>query len=188
MARNARYNVPMRRRREGRTDYRARLKILLSNKPRVVARYSNRMIQLQLAEYSPVGDKIVISCDSRTLKKLGYTGSLKSLPASYLTGLLFGYEALNKGYSEGVLDIGLHTSNPGSRLYAAVKGALDAGMDIPCSDDVLPDDERIRGEHIAAYRGIDVPSNFEVVKREIENRYSGSLEPESNEVAKEGAE
>ncbi|MGM0388528.1 MAG: 50S ribosomal protein L18, partial [Natrinema limicola] len=42
MATGPRYKVPMRRRREVRTDYHQRLRLLKSGKPRLVARKSNK--------------------------------------------------------------------------------------------------------------------------------------------------
>ena len=51
---------------------------------------------------------------------------------------------------EAVLDTGLYVSTPASRIYSALKGAVDAGLQIPHSEEILPKDERIKGEHIAA--------------------------------------
>jgi len=39
----------------------------------------------------------------------------------------------------------------GSRVFAALKGAVDAGLKVPHSESILPDESRIKGEHIAAY-------------------------------------
>ena len=58
---------------------------------------------------------------------------------------------MEKGVSEAVLDIGLQTSSKGSRIYSVLKGVLDAGISVPHSDSVLPDEERIKGKHIAEY-------------------------------------
>jgi hypothetical protein len=55
------------------------------------------------------------------------------------------------------LDIGLNPPIKGSRIYAALKGVVDSGLDIPHSPDILPDDSRISGEHIVA--GFDHFSN-----------------------------
>ncbi|RLG22139.1 50S ribosomal protein L18 [Methanosarcinales archaeon] len=174
MATGSNYRVPLRRRREGKTNYRKRLRLLLSKKPRMVVRKTNKMIILQLVEFSPEGDRTVLRCDGRTLRKFGYEGSLKSVPASYLIGLLFGYEALKRGYKEAILDMGLHTSSRGSRIYAAVKGALDAGLHVPCSEEVIPEEERIRGEHIKDYRGVEIP--FEQVKKNIISQYESDVQ------------
>ena len=56
--------------------------------------------------------------------------------------------AISSGHSQAIMDIGLAASSSGNRAYAALKGMIDAGMDIPHSEDVLPSEERINGEHI----------------------------------------
>jgi large subunit ribosomal protein L18 len=50
-----------------------------------------------------------------------------------------------------VLDIGLARATPGARVFAALKGAVEAGLEIPHGEEILPDDARTRGAHIAAY-------------------------------------
>ena len=56
--------------------------------------------------------------------------------------------AIAAGHNEAILDIGLAASTPGNRVFAALKGMVDAGMEIPHGEDVLPDDDRINGSHI----------------------------------------
>ncbi|HIH69376.1 50S ribosomal protein L18 [Methermicoccus shengliensis] len=171
MATGPGYRVPFRRRREGRTNYRKRLALLLSNKPRMVVRKSNRDVLIQLVEFSREGDRTVLTCSARMLRRYGAEPPFKSVPAAYLTGLLFGYRALEAGYEEAVLDIGLATSTKGGKVYAAVKGALDAGLHVPCDEEMFPDETRLRGEHIRDYRGVDVPSVVETVKQNILKEY-----------------
>ncbi|MDI6858870.1 MAG: 50S ribosomal protein L18 [Methanocellales archaeon] len=142
-----------RRRKEGKTDYRQRLRLLLSQKPRVVVRKSLKHMIVQLVSPSEQGDVTLVSAISSELKKFGLkrTGNI---PAAYLTGLLFGLRA-TKVAKEAVLDIGLQTSSPGSKIYAALKGMIDAGMSIPHDPVMFPSEERIRGEHIAEYLPFD---------------------------------
>lgn len=151
MARGPRYKVPLRRRREGKTNYRKRLKLLLSKKPRLVVRITNRRVIAQVIEYNQAGDRVVVGVDSSMLREYGWKGDLNNTPAAYLTGILIGKKAIQKGISEAVLDIGLHTPTRGSRVFAVLRGAVEAGLNIPHSEEVLPDDSRIRGEHIAMY-------------------------------------
>jgi large subunit ribosomal protein L18 len=73
------------------------------------------------------------------------------MPAAYLTGLLAGLRAQEAGIEEAVLDIGLNSPTPGSKVFAVQEGAIDAGIDIPHNDDVLAEWPRTRGEHIAEY-------------------------------------
>ena len=151
MARGPRYKVPLRRRREGKTNYKKRLKLLLSRKPRLVVRVTNKRIIAQVVEYDPHGDRVVVGVDSSMLRNYGWKGDLNNTPAAYLTGILVAKKAIEKGITEAVLDIGLHTPTRGSRVFAVLRGAVEAGLKVPYSEDVLPDDSRVRGEHIAAY-------------------------------------
>ncbi|HEC56321.1 MAG TPA: 50S ribosomal protein L18 [Candidatus Syntrophoarchaeum butanivorans] len=171
MARGPRYRVPFRRRREGRTNYHKRLKLLLSKKPRMVVRCSNQGITIQLVTTGKDGDLTHVMARSLDLRKFGYEGYGGNTPAAYLTGLLFGKRAIDAGFDEAILDIGLATSSKGARVYAAVKGAIDAGLKVPCKEEMFPDDARIKGEVIAGYldRYADLPRNVEEVKGAIMN-------------------
>jgi len=134
------------RKRKGKTDYRARVKLLASNKPRLVIRKTNTRIIMQIINYEQGGDCIAASADSSELKKLGWTRGTKNVAAAYLTGLLLGKKAKTR---EAVLDIGLTPSIKGSRVYAALKGAIDAGMKVPCQKEMFPDQKRLEGEHLS---------------------------------------
>ena len=151
MATGPRYKVPMRRRRESRTDYHQRLRLLKSGKPRLVARLSNSQARAQLVTTGPNGDETVAAAQSNDLAEYGWEAPTGNLPAAYLTGLLAGLRAIDAGYEEAVLDIGLNTPTPGSKVFAIQEGAIDAGLEIPHNDDVLADWERTSGEHIAEY-------------------------------------
>ncbi len=149
MPRGRKVIVPHRRRRELKTDYQKRLRLLKSGKPRIVVRKSVKNVTCQVVEYQPSGDRTLFSADSRELKKLGWNAGTGNIPSAYLTGLLCGTRA--KGIKEAVLDSGLHRSTKGSRLYAALKGVVDGGLKIPHSEEILPDEDRLKGQHIAAY-------------------------------------
>ena len=84
------YNLGFRRKREGRTNYRKRLKILASNKSRLVVRKSLNNITAQVIEYHDDGDRIILSSDSKTLKKFGWKANKGNLPSAYLVGILLG--------------------------------------------------------------------------------------------------
>ena len=151
MATGPRYKVPMRRRREARTDYHQRLRLLKSGEPRLVARKSNKHIRAQLIIRGQNGDQTTASASSEDLAEYGWEAPTGNLPAAYLTGLLAGLRAVEAGYESAVLDIGLNTPTPGSKVFAVQEGAIDAGLEIPHNDDVLAPWERTRGEHIAEY-------------------------------------
>ncbi|MEE6210116.1 50S ribosomal protein L18 [Salarchaeum sp. III] len=151
MATGPRYKVPMRRRREVRTDYHQRLRLLKSGKPRLVARKSNNHVTAQLVVTGPNGDETVASATSEDLAEYGWDAPTGNLPSAYLTGLLAGQRAVDAGFEEAVLDIGLNTATQGSKVFAMQEGAIDAGLDIPHNDDVFADWQRTRGSHIAEY-------------------------------------
>jgi len=167
LATGPRYKVPFRRRREGRTNYHVRYKLILSKKPRVVIRKSNASTTLQLVMAEQKGDKTLLTVNSRELKNFGFNLSLSNLPAAYLTGLIFGKKMLALGIDEGIADIGLHASTKGNRIYAAIKGVVDAGVNVPHGSEILPDDGRIRGEHIKKHTGVDIVAQFEAAKEKI---------------------
>jgi large subunit ribosomal protein L18 len=148
MATGPRYKVPFRRRREGRTDYRHRSSLLKSGKHRAVVRRSNKHMTVQFVTYDSVGDRIVASAVSTELRGLGWTHSGKCAPGAYLTGYLAGKRALGKGVGEAVLDIGLREPVKGCALFAALKGVVDAGVEIPHDDGMVPSEDRIKGKHM----------------------------------------
>jgi large subunit ribosomal protein L18 len=148
----------MRRRREGRTDYHQRLRLLKSGKPRLVVRKSNRHVRAQLVVPAPEGDETIVSAHSSDLHEHGWEAPTGNTPAAYLTGLLAGVRARDAGLEEAVVDIGLNSPTPGSKVFATQEGAIDAGLEIPHNESVFADWERTRGEHIAEYaEGRDEP-------------------------------
>lgn len=170
------FTVGFRRKMIGRTNYRKRLALLLSNKPRLVVRKSSRNINVQLIQYAKEGDAVLASADSTQLKKYGWILGTGNLPTAYLTGLLAGRKAMEKGIKEAILDSGFHTSVKGSRIYSAVKGALDAGVKIPCSEEMIPPEDRIKGRHISDYAKINKknfstsPENMASIFEETKNK------------------
>jgi len=161
-----RYKMPFKRRFEGKTDYKKRLGLLLSGKPRLVIRTSLKHTQAQVVKYETEGDKTLISADTQELKKMGWKHSTSNIPAAYLTGLLIGKKAKKKKVKEVVVDFGPQRVVKGSRLFATVKGAMEAGLNISCPEEVIPKEERLKGGHIVKYsEGKDVPKNqFSKVK------------------------
>ncbi|MCI4322664.1 MAG: 50S ribosomal protein L18 [Thermoplasmata archaeon] len=149
MSRGPRYRVPFRRRRDGTTDYRHRLKLLLSERPRAVVRFSNKRVIVALTTYDPVGDRVVASAESLELPEIGFpAGSLHSTPAAYLTGYLAGLRAKKVGATDAILDAGLRHTTAGGRLLSAVKGLRDAGLEVPCGRDDFPSADRLNGSHL----------------------------------------
>src|SRR3989338_7278584 len=140
--------IRKRRQREGKTDYKKRIKILLSGKPRLVVRKSLRNITAQIVIFEEKGDRVLVGIRSDALADYGWKGSFKNLPSAYLLGALVSKKAKEQKISHAILDIGLNKSVPGCKFFAVLKGAIDNGIDIPHSKDVLPSDERVSGKHI----------------------------------------
>jgi large subunit ribosomal protein L18 len=123
--------------------------LLRSRKPRIVVRKSLKAIRVQFIEYSPQGDKILVSAvSSELVKEYGWKYSVSNTPAAYLTGFLAGKRAKAKGIEQGVLDIGLYHPTRGSKLFASLKGVIDAGVECPHDAQMVPKEERIHGSHV----------------------------------------
>jgi large subunit ribosomal protein L18 len=189
LAHGSRYKLAFKRRREGKTDYRARLNLIGLDKSRLVVRITNQHTIAQIINVKVNGDETVVSAHSNELKNMGWLGSGKNTSAAYLTGFLLGKKALKAGITAAVLDIGIKSSTKGARIFAALKGAVDAGLKVPHGDVILPQEDRIRGEHVAAYaeslsddevekkfsqyikNGLspkDLPDHFDSIKQKIE--------------------
>jgi len=176
--------IPYRRKREGKTDYKRRISLISSGKPRLVIRKSLKNIILQVIEFHPKGDKVLLSAHTSELKKYGWKANTSNLPSSYLVGLLLGLKAKKKEINEAILDLGLQPSIKGTALYAAMKGAIDGGLNVPCSEKIMPKEDRIKGIHISNYAKLakapqflqyqknklnpeELPKHFEDIKNKI---------------------
>ena len=187
----------LKRRRLCLTDYRQRKALFLSGKPRFVVRFSLRYCYAYFVDEKKEGDYTIAGANLKELRRdFGWLGG-NNTPGAYLVGLLAGFKGKAAGVREAVLDIGLARSVRGSRVYACVMGARDAGVDIPVGEKVLPTEERTRGDHIASYaralkerspelfskrfseylkRGLDpenLPKHFEEVKSRILAKFEG---------------
>ncbi|MGI0070990.1 MAG: 50S ribosomal protein L18 [Thermoplasmata archaeon] len=158
------YRVPFRRRREGKTDYRVRLRLLKSGEPRAVVRLTDRRVRVALVAYTPTGDRVLAAADSRELSGVAFpAGSLASTPAAYLTAYLAGLRGKAHGTGTAVLDAGLRRPTEGGRLAAALKGLLDAGIEIPHGEGGFPSPDRLNGTHL----GKPLPSPIEAYKLKL---------------------
>nr|MCG2895698.1 50S ribosomal protein L18 [Vulcanisaeta sp.] len=193
MARSGRYKVKFRRRREGKTNYYKRREMIKSGLPRLVIRKTNRYIIAQVVIAKVPGDVTIVSATSKELLGFGWKGGTKNTPSAYLVGLIIGYKALLKGIKKAIPDIGLHRPTKGARVFAVIKGAVDAGLEVPHGEEILPSEDRITGKHIAEYAEklksenealfkarfsmylardldpVDLPRHFEEVRKRIED-------------------
>ena len=155
------YVVHFKRRREGKTNYNKRLGLLKSGIPRLVVRKTNRYLLVQVVSWNEKGDETVASVSSKALGQFGFQGKCNT-PSAYLTGLLCGARAKAKGINEIILDAGLQTPSKGSVIFAALKGAVDAGLKSGFSEEILPSADRLQGKHLQKQAG-----DFEAVKQKI---------------------
>jgi len=193
-----RFQVKFRRRREGKTDYYARKRLVVQDKNkyntpkyRLIVRITNKDIVCQIAYARIEGDVIVCSAYSHELKRYGVKVGLTNYAAAYCTGLLIGRRILQQfnldtiyegqkdvtggeyqvesvdgqaGAFRCFLDVGLARTTTGARVFGALKGAVDAGLDIPHSMKRFPGynseskefnaemhRKHILGQHVADY-------------------------------------
>lgn len=137
------------RRIEGKTDYKARMNLLKSGIPRIVVRVTNKLVLVQYTKSNDAQDFVITGANSKELLDYGiqkeFSGSLKSLGACYLTGYLAGKKIKDKDEkAKAILDMGLKRNSKGSRIYAALKGVVDAGIEINYNQEVFPDEKSIK--------------------------------------------
>lgn len=174
-----------RRRREGKTDYYARQRLIIQDKNkyntpkyRFVVRFTNTDVICQLIYAKIQGDVVVTAAYAHELPNYGVPVGLTNYAAAYCTGLLCARRALTKlglektefSVEDGPrpfkanLDVGLARTSSGAKIFGAMKGAVDGGLDIPHSTKRLPgynkekdecDGEVLRkyimGGHVADY-------------------------------------
>jgi large subunit ribosomal protein L18 len=204
------YVHTLKRIREDKTNYRKRSAILIGRHLFVTVRISDQNVAAQVLKPTPTGDIVIASAHSRELAEHGWKGTFNNLPACYLTGMLLGKKAIQKEIDAAVLYIGKNHFT--SRVGACMKGIVDAGVSMPVSEESLPDEERISGQHIAEYshtlkedekeynsrfsailkNGLkpeDYPSHFEEIKSKISGEPAERAMPEKaakKATAKEG--
>jgi large subunit ribosomal protein L5e len=127
----------------------------------LVVRFSNRDVTTQIVRAKIVGDEVIAAAYAHELKNYGVPVLVKNYAAAYATGLLVARRLLAKlGLGEkyqgnttvngedynvshlddgpapfrALLDVGLHRTTTGSKLFAALKGAADGGLEIPHSE------------------------------------------------------
>ena len=178
MATGPSYRVAFRRRREGKTDYQQRRGLVLSGLPRLVVRGSLGNMTVEVVTAEAGGDKVVAYAHSKELaRKHGWLGGTGNISAAYLTGLVCGFRAIEHGVKDAVFDIGLQHPSKGSRVFAALKGAVDAGLKVPFDKAKLPDEKRIMGQHMVEYANL-LSSNMEAYQKRFSAQLSAGLKPE----------
>lgn len=161
---HSRYIIQLKRRRLNKTNYRKRLALVKTGVPRAVIRKSLMHTRVDIVEYRPSGDRVISHGCTVELRKFGWKGPTGNIPSAYLAGYMSGVRAKKSGVNRVYVDIGLQKPVKGGRLMAAVKGLLDAGIDIPVDEDMLPDKKHLNGEHLESIDG----KSIEIVKKAME--------------------
>lgn len=169
------YIATLKRIRNDRTNYRKRAALLLSRRRFVTITISDENVQAQIAYPMAKGDITITSSHSRELTRFGWNGSLNSLPACYLTGLLLGKKSLDKDVDEAVLYTGKNSFT--SRVAACLKGIIDSGLRIPASDSSFPPEERLVGTHIAEYAKILQVENKDAYNSHFSRLIANDFDP-----------
>ena len=156
------------RRREHKTDYLVRLKLLKSEKPRLVFRKTNKYFIIQYVESDEAKDKIIFGTTSKILLKNGwpkeFEGSLKSIPAAYLIGYFVGKKIQKDKLKTPVVDLGMIRTLHKSKPFAFIKGLIDSGLEISCKEEAFPEEERIQGKNLKK----DFSNKFNEIKSKLE--------------------
>ncbi|MFA6268670.1 MAG: 50S ribosomal protein L18 [archaeon] len=147
MAMTTTYQTKFRRRRQGKTDYVKRLALVKSKKLRLVIRKTNKRIIAQAMKFDSRGDIAVATADSNELAKYKFYGT-NNTPSAYLVGFLLGKKL---GKQKCVLDMGRRTPSHGGAIFAALKGAVDSGLEIPFAQEAIPSEERLNGKALDDY-------------------------------------
>ena len=157
-----------RRRKENKTDYGKRINLLKSDSPRLVFRKTNKYVIVEYVTSISAQDKVELGTTSKALIEYGWpkesTGSLKSTPAVYLTGFLFGKEILEKKLQIPIIDIGMTRNLHKNKVFAFIKGLKDSGLNVKCEEQYYPDENRIKGKHLKE----DFSKKFEEIKQKIQ--------------------
>lgn len=149
------------------TDYGKRLKLLKSGKPRLVFRRTNKYVIAQYVLSKQAKDSIEFGITSKELLKYGwpeeFKNSLKSIPASYFTGMLMAKKIISEKKQMPIVDFGMSKTFYKTGVFAFLKGLIEGGIEIDCKQEAFPDEEKIKGKNLKQ----DFSPNFEKIKQNI---------------------
>jgi large subunit ribosomal protein L18 len=178
------YVYTLKRIRTHKTNYRKREALLISKQNFVTIKITNQNLVAQILKPEIRGDRVKVSTHSRELRRHGWKGSLNSLPACFLVGILLGKKALEKGVKNAILYIGNKQFT--SRVAACAKGIVHAGVYIAISSESFPSEERLNGQHIANYAAKLKEENIEKYNKHFSSIIKEGLVPENYQKHVEG--
>jgi len=171
------YVHTLKRIRTHKTNYRKRQALLISKQDFVTIKITNQNVIAQVLKPEIQGDIVRVSTHSRELRRYGWKGSLNSLPACFLVGLVLGRKAMEKGVDKAVLYIGNKPFT--SRIAACMKGIVQAGINIPISSESYPTEHRLNGQHIAEYALKIKTENIDKYNKHFSSLLREGLVPEN---------
>uniref|UniRef100_A0A674GH60 Ribosomal protein L5 n=1 Tax=Taeniopygia guttata TaxID=59729 RepID=A0A674GH60_TAEGU len=194
-----RYQVKFRRRREGKTDYYARKRLVIQDKNkyntpkyRMIVRVTNRDIICQIAYARIEGDMIVCAAYAHELPKYGVKVGLTNYAAAYCTGLLLARRLLNKFGLDKIYEGQVEVT--GNKVFGALKGAVDGGLSIPHSTKRFPgyDSEskefnaevhrkHIMGQNVADYMRYLMEEDEDAYKKQFSQYIKNNVTPDGME-------
>ncbi|XP_063966105.1 large ribosomal subunit protein uL18-like [Lytechinus pictus] len=191
-------------------------------KYRMIVRFTNKNITCQIAYAKLEGDIIVCAAYAHELPRYGVKVGLTNYAAAYCTGLLlarrilkkFNLDSIYEGQTEPdgddylveseegkagafrcFLDVGLARTSTGAKVFGALKGAVDGGLEIPHSNKRFPgyDSESsefsaevhrkyIFGGHVADYMKELQEEDDEAYKRQFSQFIKNDITPDSLEA------
>jgi len=192
-----RFQVKFKRRRQAKTDYYARKRLIIQDKNkyktpkyRFVVRHSNKDITCQIFSADMTHDVCFLAAYSHELPRYGVKVGLTNYAAAYCTGLLLARrvnkklgleytgaeevdgalyqveaDADGKAPFKALLDVGLRRTTTGAKIFGALKGAADGGLDIPHNDRRFPGTKK---------EGDDFKADAEVHKKYIFGGHVGN--------------
>jgi len=182
-----RYQTKFRRRRQGKTDYYARKRLVVNDKDkydskkyRMVVRFTNKRVLTSIVYATLKGDMTIAAADSKELANYGVKNGFANYAASYATGLLLARRLLKdkkidsqfvgmaaadgklwnisstnpeRRPFKAYLDVGLVRTTTGNRVFGAMKGACDGGLNIPHNERRFPGCRMEKAEVATKKRG-----------------------------------
>lgn len=229
-----RFQVKFKRRREGRTDYYARKRLVVQDKNkyntpkyRMIVRITNKDIICQIAYARIEGDVIICAAYAHELPRFGVKVGLTNYAAAYCTGLLLARRVLQKFNLDSIyegndnidgdeylveseegkpgafrcyLDVGLARTSTGAKVFGAMKGAVDGGLEIPHSTKRFPGydaeskefsaevhRDHIFGKHVGNYMQQLQEEDEEAFKKQFSQFIKAGVTPDSMEEMYEKA-
>lgn len=189
-------------------------------KYRMIVRFTNKDIICQIAYARIEGDYIICAAYSHELPRYGVKVGLTNYAAAYCTGLLLARRLLKQlkldeiyqgqtkidgdefsnedvdgqpGAFRCYLDVGLFRTTTGARVFGAMKGAVDGGLDIPHSNKRFPGfdgsefkadvhKDHIFGKHVSDYMNQLEEEDDDAYKRQFSQFIKNGVKPDTIEA------